>query len=170
MNAPRLLTFCLATAFCLAFNCSAAVIVDDTWADGTRNDTSLPTESAWFANSAASLTNYAPGSMTGIPDSGSSRTWLTYFTTNPAAPVDLAVGQMVRATVVFIPTNVAVFVSGNQRGLRAGLYNFADGGTRAGGDGSFVGASAGSGTNVTGYLLSQSFFTIFPRGHAPLRG
>jgi hypothetical protein len=162
MKVPRWLTFCLATAFGLVLNCSAMVIVDDTWADGNRTNTSLPTDSAWFASSASSLTNYAPGSMTGLCDPGGSRTWLTYFTTTPATPVDLAVGDTLKVTLVFIPTNVAEFVSGNQRGLRVGLFNFADGGTRASADGSFVGSSMGSGTNVTGYLLNQSFYTVFP--------
>jgi hypothetical protein len=100
--------------------------------------------------------------MTGIADSATSRTWLTYFTTTPATPVDLAVGEMLKVTLVFIPTNVADFADGTARGLRVGLYNFADGGTRASADGSFVGSSTGSGTNVSGYLLNQSFYTVFP--------
>jgi hypothetical protein len=137
------------------------LILDDIWADGTRTDTSLPDDTAWFANSAPSLTNYAPGSMTGIADSGGPRVWLTYFTTNPAAPVDLAVGEQLKATLVFIPTDVATFAGGTGRGLRVGLFNFADGGTRASADGWFVGGSAGSGTNVTGYLLNQCFYTVF---------
>jgi hypothetical protein len=138
----------------------AGVIVDDTWADGTRTNTALPNETAWFASSANSLTNYAPGSMTGISDLTASRTWLTYFTTNPA--VDLAVGETLKVTLVFIPTNVAVFAGGTQYGLRFGLFDFADGGTRATADGTFVGGTTGSGTNVTGYMLNQSFYTVFP--------
>jgi hypothetical protein len=140
----------------------AGVIVDDTWADGDRTDTDLPNETAWFASSANSLTNYAPGSMTGISDSTNSRTWLTYFTTNPATPVDLAAGEILKVTLVFIPTNVAGFAGGALRGLRFGLFDFADGGTQATADGSFVGGTTGSGTDVTGYLLNQSFYTAFP--------
>ena len=147
----------------------AQVIVDDTWADGARTDTVLPGETAWFAYSAApfsdstaTLTNYAPGSMTGISNPTNSCTWLTYFTTNPATPVDLAVGETLKVTLVFIPTNVAVFAGGTQYGLRIGLFDFADGGTRATADGYFVGGTTGSGTNVAGYLLNQSCYTAFP--------
>src|SRR5690348_16809160 len=40
----------------LAWPSHASVLLDDTWADGTRTDQILPTESAWFAASASSLT------------------------------------------------------------------------------------------------------------------
>src|SRR5947207_2109993 len=64
----------------LALPGRAAVILDDTWADGTRTNTALPNESAWFASSSASLTA-TTNSMTGALGT-TSRTWWTYFTTN----------------------------------------------------------------------------------------
>ena len=47
-----------------AMSASAVVLLDDSWADGTRSDTALSAESAWFSSNAASL-NAAVGSLTG---------------------------------------------------------------------------------------------------------
>ena len=40
----------------------ATVYLDDTWADGTRSNQALPSNSAWYASTGASLTA-APNSM-----------------------------------------------------------------------------------------------------------
>src|ERR1041384_8030214 len=105
----------------LVFSNHAAVLLDDTWADGNRTNTSLPTDCAWFASSATSLTA-APGAMTGIPSTISSRTWWTYFTTNAAAPVSLNVGETLKATLVFVPSGVTGLKS--LFSLRFGLFNY----------------------------------------------
>jgi hypothetical protein len=90
----------------------------------------------------------------------SARLWVGYFTDDPASPVTLAPGQMIKVTLVFTPTNVAQWTgSGTQRGLRFGLLNYADGGTRLTAD-SFS-SSGGNGANVTGYMLNLSFYTNF---------
>lgn len=137
----------------------AVVIVEDTWADGSRNN--LPVSSSntvWYASSASSLlarTNYLLG--TNIT---SARLWVGYFTDDPASPVELAEGQLIKVTLVFTPTNVAQWTgSGTQRGLRFGLFNYADGGTRLSAD--TFSSSGGNGANVTGYMLNLSFYTNF---------
>src|SRR5437867_3727906 len=98
----------------------AAVIVDDTWSDGTRNDTNLPAESAWYASNSSSLTA-TPGLLTGTTGGSSSRTWWTYFTSDPATPVQLAVGETLKVTLVF--TCSGVNANNDGRALRLGVYD-----------------------------------------------
>lgn len=145
----------LALAFCLLLACasrtSAQVIVDDTWADGIRTDTNLPDESAWYESSSGSLA-VVPGTMTGTPASGSNRTWWTYFTNSPGSPVQLAIGETLRARVTFTPAGVDA--SNTARGFQVGFYDFS-GGTRSTGSGS------PNGTNVRGYLLNLNFAEMF---------
>jgi pectate lyase len=135
-----------------ALSASAGVLLDDTWADGNRTGTALPTDSAWYASSAASLTA-APGAMTGLTGGGSSRSWWTHFTTDPAAPVSLAVGDTLKVTLAFTPTGVNTGNSG--RSLRIGLYDYSAG-TRRTTDG-----GSPDGTSVTGYMLNLNFAPTF---------
>ena len=125
----------------------AAVLLDDTWADGTRTNTSLPTDAAWYASSAASLVA-ATNSLTGTPSATASRTWWIYFTTNTASPVSLNVGDTLKVTLAFTPSGVAA-QNGNF-GLRAGLFNYS-GGTRTTTD------TVAAGAGVRGYLASVNF-------------
>src|ERR1041385_683428 len=83
----------------------AAVLLDDTWADGTRTNTSLPTDAAWYASSAASLVA-AANSLTATPNATQSRTWWTFFTTNAASLVALNVGDTLKPTLTFTPSGV----------------------------------------------------------------
>ena len=53
----------LAATVGLVLPAHAVVILDDTWADGNRNNTSLPTNAAWYASSGSALTA-TTGSMT----------------------------------------------------------------------------------------------------------
>jgi hypothetical protein len=149
----------LAAVVGLGLSACAQVILDDTWADGTRNNGNLPWESAWFSSdsSGASLTA-APGSMTGAIPTGSVL-WTTFFA--PAgSPVTLAVGDVLTAKVVFTPTVVGAL--NTSRGLRLGLYNFANGGTRMTADGYSTGSgTAAPGANVLGYMLNMNFGTTF---------
>jgi hypothetical protein len=46
---------CFAVLLGLAWPGYAEVLLDDTWADGTRTDTSLPTDSAWYGSDTSSL-------------------------------------------------------------------------------------------------------------------
>lgn len=137
----------------------AVVIVDDTWADASRTNTPISSSNTvWYSSTTSSLlvdTNFMLG--TNIT---SARLWVGYFTEDPAAPVTLAEGEMIKVTLVFTPTDVAEWTgTGTQRGLRFGLFNYADGGTRLTSD-SFS-SSGGNGANVTGYMLNLSFYTNF---------
>ena len=134
---------------------SAAVLLDDNWADGSRNEQNLPGQSAWYASTASSLTA-SPGSMLGIGTT-SSRLWLTYFTL-VGSPVSLGIGDVLKATMTFTPTNVAAAPS-TTRGLRFGFYNFsAAGATRQTAD---TFSTSAIGTNVPGYMLNMNFAQTF---------
>lgn len=142
----------------LAGQSFAQTLLDDTWADGTRNNTNLPTESAWYASTAASLAA-TTGTMTGTPAT-SNRTWWTYFTATPTVPAQLSVGQTLKVTLKFIPTGVNNSNTGT--GLRIGLYNHSAG-TRTTSDG-----DSPVGANVSGYMLNMNFGQTFGIG-APLQ-
>jgi hypothetical protein len=146
-----------------------AVLVHDDWDDGSRFETNLPEESAWYANVVAgtpSLSTSAGALMGNILMFGTnagSRLWITHFT--PAgSPAELAVGETLKATLVFTPSNVTASTT-TSRGLRIGLFNFSEpGAARVSGDGFSTGSGGGApGQNVTGYMLNMNFaqpFTI----------
>ena len=130
----------------------AVVLLDDTWAAGTRTAQNLPEQSAWFASSTERLTA-ASGELAGVMD-GSSRLWMTYFT--DAAPVQLAEGDRLRVELEFVAEDIN---TGNEnRGLRIGLFNYANG-TRVTEDG--ISSSGANGAGVTGYLLNMNFAPSF---------
>jgi hypothetical protein len=135
------------------------VVMEDTFEDGDRlNEPISETNSLWFASTSGSLTAY-PGLLVGENITGS-RLWLGYFTEDPILPVDLAVGTAIKVTMDFTPTNVATWVEGEtQRGLRVGLFDYADGGTRIAADG--FSTSGGNGANVLGYMFNVNFYTTF---------
>jgi pectate lyase len=130
---------------CLAHG---TVLLDDTWADGTRTNTILPHESAWHASVASSLIAET-NAMTGTFPPTSSRTWWTYFTTNATGPVSLAPGETLRVTLEFTPSGIAPLNAAHN--LRLGLLN-SSGGNRTTVDG---GNPAGAG--VSGYALFANF-------------
>jgi hypothetical protein len=156
MNSLRLTFVGLLFTLILVQGSLAAVLVDDTWVDGNRTNQNLPTESAWFSNNTAGLTN-APGggSMTAVVPA-TSALWLTYFTAS-GTPSTLNVGDTIKVTMVFTPTNVTPTPSAT-RGFRVGLYNFAEGGTRVAADGV---STSGAGQNVKGYMLNMNFAQAF---------
>ncbi|HEX4412933.1 MAG TPA: PEP-CTERM sorting domain-containing protein [Lacipirellulaceae bacterium] len=102
---------------------NAAIIVNDTWKDGSDNEPASPAyseygvdsdadgdlESAWFQGGAGSLNPVAAGGpqradLTGT--GASSASWTTYFTPE-ATPVTLAnTGDSVKVTWVFTPSGV----------------------------------------------------------------
>ena len=137
----------------LTMPCQALILVDDTWADGTRSDQNLPLESAWFASTTASLVAET-GGMIGQNLAGT-RQWITHFT--DGTPTPLSVGETLRATLVFYASNV-VTAPVTARGLRLGLFNFA-GGKRVAAD-SFS-TAGGNGAGVTGYMLNLNFAQAF---------
>ena len=81
----------LATYFLLCHAGYSAILLDDTWADGTRDDTNLPDESAVWAGDVDDVT-VDVGSLqyghTGYTDSH--KLW-TYFAPD-GAPVTVTVG------------------------------------------------------------------------------
>jgi hypothetical protein len=87
----------------------------------------------------------------------SSRLWLTYFTL-VGSPVSLGIGDVLKATMTFTPTNVAAAPS-TTRGLCFGFYNFsAAGATRQTAD---TFSTSAIGTNVPGYMLNMNFAQTF---------
>ncbi len=133
------------------------LVVDDDWADLSRKNLPFATNnSTWFASTASTLSEpTGPNSMIGLPSPGSSRLWVGYFTDGAAnLPVHLDVGNQLKATLVFSADNIVT----NDGNLRFGLFDYADGGTRVGGDG-FGTGSTGNGQGVRGYSLTVAFGT-----------
>jgi len=160
VQTPRTILPLMAAVVILGGTASAAVLVDDSWADGSRAEQNLPSESAWYAASASTLTS-VPGSMTASIGT-SSALWLTYFTAE-GTPSMLGLGETLELTTVFTPGTVSP--ASTSRGLRIGLYNYAAGGTRVAADG--FSTSGANGTHVQGYLLEVNFTSLF--GDVPLR-
>jgi len=136
----------------LALPSRAVVILDDTWADGTRNNTSLPTNAAWYTSSSGALTA-TTGSMTLIMGS-SAILGVSYFTTNTAIPVQLTVGDTLLTTISFTFTGVAS--ANSSQGFRMGVYDF--GTNRVSADFSGNGTQ---GAGVRGYALFQNMGPTF---------
>ena len=155
----------LAAAFCVAASASAALIVNDTWKDGTRNDPAPSTyseygtdsdtdgdiESAWFLGGDGSLTTTAGGPLKGqfsSATSASSASWTTYFTPEDCE-VNLAnIGDQMKVTWVFTPTNVNA--SNGSQNMRIALVD-SPAGARLAADG-----APGSGA-YTGYAMFLNF-------------
>jgi pectate lyase len=143
----------LASALVLAAAPSrATVLLDDTFADGTRNNTSLPTDAAWYASSGSSLTA-APGAMT-LTLGSSAVLGVSYFTTNAASQVSLGVGDTLAATITFTFNGVAP--SNSSQGFRIAVCDF--GANRVSADFS---SSSSQGANVQGYSVFQTMGAIF---------
>jgi hypothetical protein len=140
----------------------AAVLLDDDWDDADRTDTNLPEEAAWYGSTAFSVPTLGAeagalrGNVLMLETNTSSRLWITHFTPS-GSPTELAIGDTLKATLVFIPSNVTAGSSG--RGFRIGLFNFSEpGASRVSADGFSTGAGGGApGTNVTGYMLNMNF-------------
>lgn len=130
------------------------LLLDDTFADGTRNNTSYPTESAWFASTASTLA-VVPGTLTGTDGSGSVM-WLTYLDT---AATTLGVGDTFQLTLDFNVNGVAA--QNPNRGVRIGLFDFT-GGTRVTSDTFSTGSGTGApGAGVEGYMLNLNVGSTF---------
>lgn len=136
----------------LAVPSRAVVVLDDTWADGNRNNTSLPTNAAWYASSGSALTA-TTGSMT-LTIGGSAVLAVSYFTTNAAAPVQLSVGDTLLTTITFTFNGVAA--ENTSQGFRLGIYEF--GSNRVSADFS---SNSSQGGGVQGYALFQNMGIAF---------
>lgn len=148
----------LAIVFLLAAGSAwSATLLDDTWADGTRNNQNLPSDSAWFA-STGSLLTASPNAMTLAVGSGAVLA-LTYFTPDAAVPASLDIGDSLELTARMTFTGVAA--PNSSQGFRLALVNVADSTlspTRVSADG-FSNSSQGNGVN--GYALFQNMGTTF---------
>ena len=125
----------------------AVTLLDDTFADGTRNIQNLPTESAWFCSSASSLTA-APGAMT-LQQGTTAILAVSYFTTSANNPVSLNVGDTLSLNISYTFTGVAPL--NTSQGFRLALCHF--GASRANADFS---SNSGQGTNAEGYAIFQN--------------
>src|ERR1700733_3379346 len=110
----------LAAIAALATPSLAVVILDDTWADGNRSNTSLPTNAAWYASNGSALTA-TTGSMT-LTLGSSAILAVSYFTTNAATPVQLSVGDTLLTTITFTFNGVAA--ENGSQGFRLGVFHF----------------------------------------------
>lgn len=94
----------------------AEVLLDETWADGSRTESKLPNESPVWIGRVKNVT-ISPGLLSTKMGDMSQKIW-TYFT--PSEPVTLAVGQTLTASISFIP-RVALFEN-TSRNFRIGLF------------------------------------------------
>jgi hypothetical protein len=145
-----------------------AVLLNDTWADGSRTNTVFPSDAAWWSSSTtagAGDLSATAGAMTGTVPLGSAVLWASYFTTNGGAPVSLVNhGDTLTLTLKFHLLGL-----GNNNAssdFRVAVVNTADSATvsppgtaRVGGDASF--GSGALGLGVSGYALFQNMGASF---------
>jgi hypothetical protein len=146
----------------------SAILLDDTWADGNRTNTALPADAAWWSSStlggAGDLTSL-PGSMSGSVPRSSAVLWISYFTTNGAAPVSLVhIGDTLTLTFKFSLTGLGTNNAASDfRVAVANTYDSAavsaPGTPRVNSDASFGSSSLGKG--VQGYALFQNLCSNF---------
>lgn len=141
----------------LPLTAPAVTLLDDTFADGTRNNQNLPTDAAWYVSSPSSWTTVA-GSMSVTMGSGAIL-GVSYFGANSSTPVSLATGDTLTATITFTFTGVAA--PNSSGGLRIGLYDFADSTLSPKWATSDLSGNSGEGNGVQGYALFQSVATTF---------
>ncbi|MBX3432549.1 MAG: PEP-CTERM sorting domain-containing protein [Pirellulales bacterium] len=145
----RLVSGLAAGALCavVASPSFGAILLNDTWADGSRTESNLPTESPVYASAAGSVT-MATGSLS-YAQSASSQRLHTYFAP-VGSPVSLAVGDMLTAKIDFVPKGTITDVS--NRNFRFGLFYDPDG--QLPNDGLNDGGGSGSPwTNAEGYAV-----------------
>lgn len=143
----------LAALCALPGSSNAQVLVNDTWADGSRSEQNPPAETAWLASHSGIL-SAAPGSMTFTANPTSSRAAVTYFT--PLGnPVTLTDGQMLKVTMTF---SMSGLTANNASSMRFGLVDYTAG-TRVTTDP--LGSSQLNGANVTGYGTFTHLSTLF---------
>ncbi len=111
-------TFLLILVTCLVCGVSQGVVLlDDTWADASRTETSLPTESAFWVGHPDQVT-MGTNSLAYSMGTSSEKLW-TYFAPN-GSPVSIGVGQQLVTTIKFTPTGL--YSTGSEN-FRFGLFN-----------------------------------------------
>jgi len=97
---------------------AATILLNDSWADGSRTETNLPNESAVYASAAGSVA-MANGSLS-YTQSTSSQRLATYFKPD-GSPVQLAVGDYLKASVQYVPKGA--LYNTTSRNFRVGLFH-----------------------------------------------
>lgn len=101
--------------------CSGAVLLNDTFADGSREETNLPSESAVWVSHPARIAMDV-GSLAFTQDGSSTKMW-TYFAPY-GSPATLEIGDKLIATVEFTPTGMSAMSNDNtNRTFRFGLFH-----------------------------------------------
>ncbi len=125
----RILACCSVLGIGLTTKVQATTLLNDTWADGTRNNNNLPTDSAvWIGQSAGNGSNsVSNGHLTFTLPTNSLKFW-TYFTFDLSAPdgnqphnsvTQLTVGSTLTASATFSLTGVT---STTGKSFRMGLF------------------------------------------------
>jgi len=115
-------TLAISAAAFTAAATRAAVLLNDTWADGSRAETSLPNESAVFtgiSSSGGGALAASPGVLSQTVATDSMKIWTHYAA--DGSEVQLGVGQQLVATVDFVLRGQ--LYDNTSRGFRLGLYN-----------------------------------------------
>ena len=113
----------LLTALLAPTLASAQLIVDDSWADGGRNNGADPLDADWWTSSASTGIEVSVGSL-GLVTGSSGRGIHATF-----APQTLGIGEMLRATYTFkTPATVGVNLASP---FRVGLMDFNNAGLAA---------------------------------------
>ncbi len=157
MTHMRSLIFASALLLVAAAPARANVLLDDTFADGTRNNQNLPTDAAWFVSAAANATTSTNGLALAVP-SGSFM-GISYFRTNSSSPVQLGVGDVLTVSLTFTFNNVAPLNTAG--GFRLGLFDFADSTLSPKWVTADGFSTSSQGTNVQGYALFQNMGVTF---------
>jgi hypothetical protein len=135
---------------------AATILLNDTFADGSRGQTNLPTESAVFVSAAANAT-VTPGSLSYTQTTASQRLH-THFAA-AGSPVSIGVGQSLKATIEFYARDGLGTSTG--RNFRVGLFRDPDG-TQVAADGYNDGGGSGN-----PWQNAEGYATFFPLTTAP---
>src|SRR5437899_3114902 len=101
----RLSAVAIACLLATSLPARATMLLDDTWADGTRTNQNLPTESAWFSSSGTAVVA-ATNSMA-LTLANNAILGITYFSTNDTSPIRLSVGDTLTAAFKLTFNSVA---------------------------------------------------------------
>jgi pectate lyase len=147
----------LVVLFGLMATVRADVLLDDTWADGTRTNQNLPTDSAWWFSYSAATAQTNSMFVPMRPDN-TAVLGVTYFTAGDTNPVRLAIGESLTASARLVFSNVPPALNG-LLGFRIGLFNFADSTLSPIRVTNDLSSNNGQGSGVAGYALFQNMGT-----------
>jgi MYXO-CTERM domain-containing protein len=170
MRASR---FLVVTAASLIFSCAAPVwavvtvnLLNDTWADGDRTNTALPSDSADYvgiSNGSGGSLTASPGKLAMVQGTSSQKLW-TYFTGDNSAPdgnvthnsvTNMGVGDTLTTSIKFKMPSPGPTAANTSKNFRFGLF-FDPTDARVQTD---VNSDGGGGTNpwqdATGYAIQM---------------